>query len=196
MNTILPKPLGGLLLASALAVSTAHAGFFMGEFAPSHWTFSGPPSDIVWDPAPPAAPSSVTVYAPKLENSISTLQLNPVSGLYTVSFRTTFNAMSAPTASLMMNAPGYIGENLGTYPGDTMPTVKNFTFTMGPGDTIDFLMTADTTAIGDKKNVPFFTVDNWEVQAVPEPGQWAMMGLTAIGVVSYAIRHRRAQPTR
>ena len=179
-----------------LTATPAQAGFFTGEFAPANWNFAGPPAEIEWTPAPPADPTSVTVFASKNLNSITTLGLNPISGLYVVSFRTTFNSMSAPSASLKMNAPGYTDESLGIFPGDPQPVVKNFTFTMGPGDSIAFALTADTSGIGDKKNVPFFTVDEWDVQIVPEPGQWAMMGVTVLGAAGYALRRHRARTTQ
>jgi hypothetical protein len=193
MKTAISKLLCCATVVSVLALTPAQAGFMTGEFAPANWNFSGPPAEIEWTPPAPADPSSVTVYAPKLMNSITTLGLNPITGLYVVSFRTTFNSMSAPSASLVMNAPGYSGVSLGVYPGDTQPVINNFSLTMAPGDSISFLMTADTSGIGDKKNVPFFTVDEWNVQSVPEPGQWAMMGVTLLGAVGYAVRRQRAK---
>jgi len=195
MKTLLLKLVGGAATGLVITVATARANMFTGEFAPANWTFSGLPADLVWDPAPPANPTPVTVTAPHLANSTTTLQLNPLTSLYLVSFRTTFNAMSAPTASLTMNAPGYVGVSLGVFPGDTQPVINNFSLTMGPGDSIAFALTADTTDIGDKKNVPFFTVDEWNVRIVPEPGQWALMGVTLLGAAGYALRRRSAAKT-
>jgi hypothetical protein len=162
-----------------LSAATTRAGFFTGEFAPANWTFSGTAGDIIWDP--PANPSSVSVYSPLGGNSITTLALNPISGSYVVSFRATFNAMTSPSAELKMNAPGYVDEIIGLYPGGPQTVVKTYTLTMGPTDSILFALTADNTGIGDKKNVAFFTIDSWDVQVIPEASTVvAAMGLLAL----------------
>lgn len=173
--------LAGAAVAVGLAMTalTARAGLFTGPFAPANWNFSGDTgAELIWSPTI-ANPDCARVYAaPGLNGTITTFALVPTLGSYQVTFTTTFNAMSATAASLTMNAPGYAGVSLGSYPGGPQTEINTFTVTLGPTDTISFAMTADSPS--DKKNVPFFTVDGWDVQVIPE----ASTCIAALGLLS------------
>lgn len=46
------------------------------------------------------------------------------------------------------------------------------------------------------KNARSFVVGTWTEVAVPEPSQWAMMGLTLVGATGYAVRRYRLARTK
>lgn len=185
---------GGLVAALAIfAAAHARSALFTGEFAPSQWTFASIPigGELEWSPSL-ASPESATVTSPLTAFSATTFALlNPIAGDYSVSFRITFSAGAAGSGSLTMNAPGYDNQ-------DILPGVTAWSFDIGPNvgaspnpTTISFLL-FNPDVYGDKKDVPTFTIDMWDVQIIPETSTWiAAMGLLGLGVL-HVWRSKRA----
>lgn len=165
---------GCVAAAVLLAVASAQATFFSGEFAPDRWTFSGDTgSELIWNPAPPEVPIIASVYAAPGVASVTSLSLQPVTTATVFKFVTKFYKMSATDASLTMTAPGVGTVSLGEFT-DPPGVSHSFTISMQPGDTIVFGMFSDSPS--DKKNVSYFTVE-----AIPEASTWfAAMGLLSL----------------
>lgn len=186
---------GAAVAGLLLATTACQAGLFVGDFAPANWVFTpgGPGGDgsfsyAVWTPLPPDPAGSVAVYAAHQFAGTTTLSLtlpNTTPG-YVVNFRSSFFNPTGgnDTQALLMNAPGYPAVSLGSYPTPDSPpgpVINNFSVTLHAGETIEFAMFSDTTNLGDKKNVPYFLIDQWSVSPIPEASTWlAACGLVAV----------------
>ena len=172
----------------AMLATSGRAAVFSGEFAPSNWTLTAESSDqLIWTPNI-SAPLSATLYAPDRTGlSTTELTLAPLSGNYRVWFRTTFNAMSADSASAGLSYGNLNGSPQVVSLGDknSSPDVQYHTFILNAGEQVNFLLSSDFPS-PDKSNLPWLMIDEFEVMAIPEASTWfAGLGLLAMCGLHY-----------
>jgi hypothetical protein len=164
--------------ALTLAAATSQGGFFEGEFAQSQWVLGGTPgASVEWIPT--VNPTSVTIKPVENDpSSFTTFSLLPVVEDYRVTFRTTFFQGQSTLAALQMVVTGNPNPILLGQTGDPNPMVTSLDVIVGSGGSISFLLLADTPP--GKDDVPYFVIDQWDVQVIPEASTW----IAAVGLLS------------
>ena len=150
--------------------------------------------------------SSVVLWAKSVSSGSATAELYSDNG------GTTPNA-SLGSLSLSGSFPPSAGPATFTASGITLaPTSAYWIVVKGTGSGVDWYWTDDLTGTGagfdthyaisdnagstwgDIADVdPFQMQVNVDLAQVPEPGQWAMMAVTALGIAGYAARRVRAK---